>query len=317
MPQAKERQIFDHMAALADPARCRLLLLLEQRELTVSDLCAVMQLPQSTVSRQLKTLGDRGWVESRPDGPRRLYHSTADGLEPAAQKLWELTRDELAETSAGRADARRLESVLARRRSRSQEFFDASGAGWDALRDQLFGDKFHLAALMALVPGDRVVGDLGCGTGTVAGALAPFVRTLIGVDSSTAMLGVAGQRLHRFANVELRHGELTSLPIDDGELDVATLMLVLHHIEKPEVAIAEASRVLKPGGAILIVDMLPHDRTEYQQEMGHMWMGFSKELIEGFLEEAGFGTARFVALPPAAEAKGPNLFAVSAAKKGE
>jgi len=114
-------------------------------------------------------------------------------------------------------------SVLARQRSRSQEFFDASGSQWDTLRDELFGSKFHLSALMGLIPADSVVGDLGAGTGTVTEALAPFVGTVIGVDASKNMLAAAAQRLQRFENVELRHGELTSLPINDGRLDAATL----------------------------------------------------------------------------------------------
>jgi len=313
--QVEERQILDHMAVLSDPYRCRLLLLLEDRELTVSDLCAVMQLPQSTVSRHLKALADRGWVESRPDGPRRLYHVTGDDAGSSARKLWDLTREEMLDTLSCRSDRRRLESVLATRRSRSQEFFDASGASWDSLRDDLFGNKFHLTALMALVPAGSVVGDLGCGTGTVAESLAPFVRTLVGIDSSDAMIEAAATRLRRFDNVELRPGELTELPLDEGALDMATMMLVLHHLERPEEAIAEASRVLGPGGRILIVDMLPHERGEYRQEMGHVWMGFSRKTIERYLNNAGFGEAHFVALPPAPEAKGPELFAVSAKKE--
>ena len=315
MPTRATTTILDHMTALADPARCRLLLLLEDRELTVSDLCAIMQLPQSTVSRHLKTLGDRAWVSSRRDGTHRLYHGTVGSLEPSAQQLWALTRAEFENTPACSLDRRRLESVLARQRTRSQEFFASSGINWDALRDELFGNKFHLSALLGLVSPESVIGDLGCGTGTVAEALAPFVREVIGIDSSDAMLSIAGQRLERFRNVELRHGDLTSLPLDDGHLDVATLMLVLHHLEQPEAAIAEASRCLRPAGTILIVDMLPHNRTEYQQDMGHMWLGFSQELIRSILDDAGFGEMRFVALPPAPDAKGPNLFAVSASKK--
>lgn len=303
------------MVVLADPVRCRLLLVLERQELAVSDLCAVTQLPQSTVSRHLKTLSDNAWLVSRRDGTRHLYRNAAGELPASAGQLWALTRVEVEQSPAGQNDLQRLDSVLARQRSRSQEFFDASGSQWDALRDELFGNKFHLSALMGLVAADALVGDLGTGTGTVTEALAPFVGEIIGVDASTAMLGVAAQRLQRFPNVELRHGELTSLPIDDGVLDVATLMLVLHHIEQPELAIAEASRALKPGGRILIVDMLPHDRVEYQKDMGHMWLGFSRDLIENYLMDAGFEAARFVELPPAPEAKGPNLFAVSATKK--
>lgn len=314
---ATQLRIFDHMTTLADGLRCRLLLVLEAQELTVSDLCAVMQLAQSTVSRHLKTLLDRGWVHTRPDGTRRLYRSAVSELDEGAQQFWRLTRVEVENTSAGRDDQQRLQSVLARQRTRSQEFFDASGARWDELRDELFGSHFHLSALMGLVSSGWEVADLGCGTGTVAEALAPFVRRVVGVDASPGMLNLAEQRTQRFPNVELRHGELESLPIADGRADVATLILVLHHVEHPADAVAEAARCLRPGGRILIVDMLPHDRTAYQQEMGHLWLGFSEEEMNQLLEDAGFGPARFVVLPPAPEAKGPNLFAVTANKRSE
>jgi ArsR family transcriptional regulator len=156
------------------------------------------------------------------------------------------------------------------------------------------------------------VADLGCGTGTVSEALAPFVSRVIGIDSSPPMLQLAEERLRRFDNVTLRTGELEALPIDDDHVDVATLILVLHHLDRPELAIREAARCLRPGGTILIVDMLPHDRTEYRMERGHVWLGFSEQSIVDYLEAAGFGAVRFQTLPPAPEAKGPNLFAVSA-----
>jgi len=304
--------ILDHMAVLADSARCRALSLLEDQELTVSDLCAILQLPQSTVSRHLKTLLDRGWVESRPDATRRLYRATATELPPAAQELWGLTRTEIDKTSLRQLDRQRLQSVLARRPSRSRAFFDASSGRWDAIRDELFGNHFYLFALIGLVPSHWSVADLGCGTGTVAEALAPFVARVIGVDASPPMLLLAEQRLKRFDNVDLRLGELELLPLEDNQLDVATLILVLHHLQQPGSAIREAARCLRPGGRILIVDMLPHDRNEYRMDKGHVWLGFSQEIINDHLEAAGFGTVRFQSLPPAPEAKGPNLFAVSA-----
>lgn len=312
MTVAQDPRILEHMAALCESARCRLLLLLEEQELTVSDLCSVLQLPQSTVSRHLKTLLDRGWVEARPDKTRRLYRATVDQLDPAAGRLWDLAREELADSPARRMDRQRLRSVLARARSRSQEFFDASSDRWDAIRDELFGNHFYLFALAGMVPSDQVVADLGCGTGTVTEALAPFVKRVIGVDASAPMLELAEQRLERFGNVDLNVGELESLPLDDDQVDIATLVLVLHHLEHPEAAIAEAARCLRPGGRILIVDMLPHDRSEYRAERGHVWLGFSQEVIDEYLHAAGFENARFHALPPAPEAKGPNLFAVSA-----
>jgi ArsR family transcriptional regulator len=309
--------ILDHMATLAESVRCRALTLLEDQELTVSDLCAVLQLPQSTVSRHLKTLLERGWVDSRPDGTRRLYHATVNGQDPVVQALWNLARTEIDASPAGQLDRQRLESVLAKGRSRSRDFFDTSSERWDAIRDELFGTHFYLFALVGLLPGDRVVADLGCGTGTVAEALAPFVRGVIGVDASPPMLEVAGRRLARFDNVDLRTGDLESLPIDDDQVDVATMILVLHLLEQPESAIREAARCLRPDGQILIVDMLPHDRTDYQMEKGHVWLGFSENTITEFVKNAGFGDVRFQLLPPAPEAKGPSLFTVSAHLRSE
>jgi ArsR family transcriptional regulator len=312
MANHTEPIILDHMAALAESARCRLLALVEERELTVSDLCAILQLPQSTVSRHLKILLDRGWVEARADGTSRLYHDTVDGLDTSARDLWALTRVEIDKSSARKLDLERLQSVLARRRSRSREFFDESSDRWDEIRDDLYGSHFYLFALLGLVPSDWTVADLGCGTGTIAEAFAPFVRSVVGVDASASMLDVAARRLERFANVELLPGELEALPLEDQSVDVATMILVLHHLEHPEAAIREAARCLRADGRILIVDMLPHDRTEYRMDRGHVWLGFSEEEINEYLTAAGFGAGRFQTLPPAPEAKGPNLFAVSA-----
>jgi len=298
--------ILDQMTTLADNVRCRALALLEDQELTVSDLCTTLQLPQSTVSRHLKILLDRGWVVSRPDGTRRMYQATLDTLDPASQQLWILTRTELNKIPSMDIDRRRLQSLLAR------QFFDVSSERWDEIRDELYGRHFYLFALLGLLPGDWSVADLGCGTGTVAEALSPFVRRVTGVDASPPMLELAEQRLQRFDNVELLLGELESLPMENNHIDVATFILVLHHLEQPELAIREAARCLRPGGQVLIVDMLPHDRINYGIERGHVWFGFSEETIIELLDAAGFCSARFQLLPPAPEAKGPNLFAVSA-----
>ena len=307
--------ILDYMDALSEGVRCRLLLLLDREELTVSDLCDVLQLPQSTVSRHLKTLADGGWVDSRPDGTRRLYHGTVADLEPAAQRLWDLTRSEVEGREIARADRQRLTSVVSRNRSRSREFFDASGDRWDALRDELFGHRFHMHALLSFVPPDWHIADLGCGTGTVTEALAPYVGHVTGIDSSGPMLELAERRLQRFDNVDLRLGSLEDLPIDDASVDAATLMLVLHHVDRPREAIMAAAKCLRPGGRLLIVDMVPHDRELYRKEMGHAWLGFSETTMTDYLHDAGFDRPRFTELPPAPEAKGPNLFAMTADKK--
>src|SRR5215510_2569072 len=309
--------IMGWMTSLADPTRARILRLVERQELALADLCAVLQLPQSTVSRHLKVLADDGWVTARPDGTSRLYRMAAGALDPAARRLWALLREQTGRTPAAVQDDQRLAAILRERQNRSQAFFSSSAGQWDRLRQEMFGDRFHLLALPALLDDESVVADLGCGTGQLAEALAPFVRTVIAVDRSRAMLRAAGQRLGPWANVELRQGELDALPIDDAALDAATLSLVLHHQADPPTVLAETARVLRPGGRLLVIDMVAHDRREYQQQMGHVWLGFERTQLVEWLTEAGFEGVRVHPLPPASEGTGPGLFAAAARRAGE
>jgi ubiquinone/menaquinone biosynthesis C-methylase UbiE len=304
--------IFDDLSVLADATRSRMLLLLERHELMVTELCAVLQLPQSTVSRHLKTLADASWVSSRRDGTSRYYTLALEDREPATRRLWSLLREQVSSTPGASQDARRLKGILARRQSKSQEFFESAAGQWDKLREELFGAASHLQALPGLLDDRWTVGDLGCGTGQVADALAPFVAHVIAVDRSGEMLQAAKRRLRDARNVEVRRGELEALPIADGELDAATLLLVLHHLPDPAAALSEASRVLRPGGRLLIADMLPHDREEYRQQMGHVWLGFADDHMQRLLEAAGFDRVRMVPLPPREDARGPSLFAATA-----
>ena len=306
--------ILDHMTALSDPTRCRMLMLLEKHELTVSELCAVLQMPQSTVSRHLKTLSDDDWVASRRDGTSRFYSMPVDELDSGAKRLWPLIREQVAATTGAGQDDRRLRGVLTRRRAKSQEFFATAAGGWDHLRGELFGDEFFLWAVLGLIDPTLVIGDLGCGTGQLTETVAPYVRRVISVDGSTDMLDAARHRLGGAKNVELRQGELESLPIDTGDLDVAMLSLVLHYSPAPPRALAEVGRVVRKGGRVLVVDMLPHDRQEYQQQMGHVWLGFSEKQITRFLTGSGFGDVRVRVLPADPDAKGPALFAAMAVK---
>ena len=303
--------IFDRMSALADTTRSRLLLLLERHELTVGELCQVLQLPQSTVSRHLKLLGDEGWVSGRAEGTSRRYHMPADRMDAGARQLWQLVRHEVAALPGAAQDGERLRSVLAQRSTRSREFFSSAAGEWDRLRAELFGRRADLLALLGLLDQDWTVGDLGCGTGQVAHSLAPFVARVVAVDSSPAMLDAARARLGGLPNVETREGELESLPVRDGELDAAIAFLVLHYVAEPGEALAEAARALKPGGRLLVVDMMPHDRDEYRQAMGHVWQGFEAERMQRWMAEAGLGAYRYVPLPPDPAAKGPSLFAAS------
>ena len=302
------------MAALADPIRCRMLLPLERHELTVNEICSVLQLPQSTVSRHLKTLADDGWVSSRRDGTSRFYGMVMSDLDPGAQRLWPLIREQIAGTNGAEQDERRLKSVLSKRRSKSEEFFASASGQWDHLRSELFGDRFHFHAMLSLIEPDLTVGDLGCGTGQVSELIAPHVAKVVAVDGSTDMVQAAKKRLKGLHQVEVRRGDMEALPIDDGTLDVAVVVLVLHHVPEPARAIAETSRVLKRGGRVLIVDMQPHDRVEYQQNMGHVWLGFADKTMKKMLEGAGFAGVSITTLPADEAAKGPSLFVASARK---
>ena len=289
-----------------------MLWLLERQELTVSELCVVLQLPQSTVSRHLKTLADAGWVGSRRDGTSRYYSMTSDGPDDPRGRIWALTRDELDGRPGTAQDARRLAGVLARRSLASQQFFASVAGQWDRLRAELFGDSDGWGALLGLLPDDWAVGDLGCGTGTVLAALAPHVHRVVGVDGSEEMLSAARLRVGNQGNVDLRRGALEALPIEDGALDAAVMVLVLHHLPSPALALAEARRVLRPGGRLLVVDMQPHDHEEYRQQMGHVWLGFADDQVRRLFTHAGFHQVRVTPVSTSARARGPALFAASA-----
>src|SRR5438128_4077480 len=265
----KAPAVIDQLAVLSDAIRVRMLAVLEGRELTVSELCDVVQLPQSTVSRHLKTLAEGDWVTSRRDGTRRLYTLPLDDVESSARRLWQVVREQASSSATLAHDERRLKQVLTRRRTQSEAFFSSSAGQWDRLREDLFGPTSHLRALVGLLDPDLVIGDLGCGTGAVSQLLSPFCDRIIAVDASKEMLEAARENLAGQKHVELRQGSLEKLPIENGELDIALMMLVLHHLPEPKRVLAEAARAVKPAGRVLILDMLPHEREEYRQTMGH------------------------------------------------
>lgn len=304
--------ILERLSVLGDETRTRILALLDGSEFTVSELCSVLQLPQPTVSRHLKTLSSEGWVEARAEGRNRHYHLSPQ-LGDSARALWRIVRDEIDDASVVRADAERAKAVLNERSVRATAFFSESAGDWDRTRAELFGSGTGLAPLLGLVEPTWVVGDLGCGTGSLTARLAPFARRTIGVDRSEAMLGAAQARLSGIPGAELRHGEMESLPIEDGELDLAILALVLHYVVDPREALLEVRRALVPGGRLLLLDMRRHDRGPgFSDAMGHVWPGFEPEQIHAWLSDARFGSIRLQRLAPDADATGPLLFLASA-----
>jgi SAM-dependent methyltransferase len=307
--------VLERLPALADPTRARILHVLAQQELTVTELCSVVQLPQSTVSRQLRLLSDEGWVASRAEGTSRYYRLDPE-LTEGPRKLWELVAGDLSQTSRSRADSDRVQAVVAKRRARSSAFFARAASEWAKVRETVFGERASLVGLIGLVNDAWTVGDLGCGTGHLTRLLAPFVQRVIGVDASPAMLELARAQTADLPNVELQTGELERLPLGEASLDAAILALVLHNVADPAIVLREAGRVLRPGGRLLVVDMMPHGREDLRQKLGHVWQGFSQGQLTTCFEQAGCSRARYVRLPPDLSTEGPSLFAATAIKTG-
>ncbi len=313
MPTAAD--VYHRLSALADPTRSRLLAVLEDHELTVRELCAVVQLPQSTVSRHLKVLSDDGWVAARDAGTSRFYRMAAAREDPFPHKLWTVVRGQVEDAPAMRQDARRLDSVLRVRREQSRSYFTTAAGDWQRVRADLIGARTDLLALLDLLDPALVVGDLGCGTGPIADALAPCVRRVVAVDESGPMLAAARRRFAKLAHVDVRAGSLEALPLERGELDVAVLCLVLHFTLDPARVFAEARRVLKPRGRLLVIDFTPHARDQYAVAMGQVWQGFDEPQLGAWLRQAGFPHLRYRHLPADPAATGPTLFS-ALAKRG-
>src|SRR5436190_15020488 len=168
---ARPAVVFDRLGTLADATRSRILLLLENTELTVGEICIVMQLPQSTVSRHLKILSDEGWVEARDSGSSRFYTLRPSRLDHPAKRLWRVVREQISSSPAAQQDMLRRSSVLSARRVKMQSFFTGAASGWDHMRSDLIGARTDLLALLDLLDANWTIGDLGCGTGHLSEAL--------------------------------------------------------------------------------------------------------------------------------------------------
>lgn len=302
------------MECLADPMRLRILRILERHELGVADLCDILQAPQSTVSRHLKLLLEQHWLQHRRSGTNHLYEMILDELSTPARKLWIVAREETQSWATLAHDELRLQRRLAQRENDSQSFFAGAATDWDRIRDELYGARFDLHALLPLLPSTAIIADLGCGTAQLALELARHVKTVIGIDNSAEMLKAAKKRASAQPNLDLRRGELTALPIDTASVDAALMILALTYIPEPAAAIAEMSRILQPGGKAILIDLLRHDRDDFRRQLGQKWPGFDTAAIEKSLAQAGLTTVTIRPIPPDQAAKGPALFIATAVK---
>ncbi len=313
-PDGDAASLMSWLGALGDFARLRMLRLLKQEELSVGELAKSLQMPQSTASRHLKLLHEGDWLHKRAAGTASLYRLSEDQLAPGAHSLWKASLESLESTSVPREDDARLQAVLAERGMDSRQFFGRLGGEWDHLRQNLFGDQFTTEALLEFLPTNWVVADLGCGTGNAAALLAPRVKRLIAVDREPSMLAATRKRLRNYKNVDFREGDLCSLPLKDREVDAAVVFLVMHHVEEPAKAVQEIARCLRPGGILLIVDMVGHRRQEYRQTMGHRHLGFDESAAKKWAKSGNLSLTRYHRLPPDPSGKGPSLFAATLTK---
>jgi SAM-dependent methyltransferase len=301
-------QLISRMSSLSDPARLRIMHLLERQAMLVNDLAEVLQLPQSTVSRHLKQLSEQGWLVSHREGTSHQYRMLADELDDHARSLWTLAHQQTSNWTAVTQDRLRLSAVVAARQRDSRSFFAGAARDWDQIRAEYFGTHFSAAGLLALLDSSLVVADLGCGTGALLEQLSPFCKQVIGVDNSDDMLAAARQRVSKMRNVDLRQGDLASIPIDDASVDATLCVLTLSYVPEVAAALSEVRRVLKPGGRAVVVDVLPHHRDDFRRQMGQTRMGFSEEELTALFRTAGFSSIHFRPLPPETQAKGPALF---------
>jgi len=303
------------MGSLGDPTRLRLLRLIERRELGVVELCDVLQMPQSTISRHLKVLSEQGWTRNRRQGTGNLYSMVLDELDPAARRLWLLAREQTESWRAAHHDQLRL-ARRERQQADAERFFAGAAGQWDKLRSELYGRSFSHAAMLSLLPPEWTVADLGCGTGAVTVELARYVKAVIGVDHSPAMLKAAQKRVSESqaeaSRIDLRRGELEALPIDDNACDAAIMLMVLTYQADPQPVLREMARIVRPGGRAVIVDLLLHDRDDFRRQMGQQCLGFEGDDLVRMLSDAGFSDSKYGELPSEKDAKGPALVLASA-----
>ena len=300
----------------SDPTRIRILALLEEEELAVQELMAVLGMAQSRVSRHLAILREASLLQGRRDGTSVFYRFELPGS-GAWRETWELTRRALATDPIHERDRQALAQVVEKRSASARTFFEKIGPEWDALRAIFDDEALRARAVAQLVsPGLRVA-DIGTGTGTLAAELCQLGLRVIAVDHSKRMLAAAEAnfRARKLSAIELRLGEAGELPLEDEEVDAALAHMVLRYLPSPAEAIREMARVVNPGGTVVVVDFVQNEHEWMREELGVAWLGFRVEEIESWFEEAGLPHPHFrVQANTSQEHELPDAFIASARK---
>jgi ArsR family transcriptional regulator len=242
---------------LSDPTRVRVLALLEQEELAVQELMDVLGMAQSRVSRHLAILREAGLLQDRREGTHVFYRFAIASSGPW-RDAWALVRTTTDEDPTRERDNAALAQIMQARATRTRDFFDAVGPEWDALRKVFNDDTLRAQAVAHLVAPSLTVADIGTGTGILAAELHRLGLRVIAIDHSARMLEAARSKLDAegATEIELRRGEVSDLPLADGEVDAALAHMVLHYLPSPGEAIREMARSVKPDGVVIVVDFL-------------------------------------------------------------
>ena len=291
-------QTVEALRAVGEPTRLRVLSLLAGEELSVMELSGILDQSQPRVSRHLKLMADAGLIERFPDGARVFYRLSSD---LPARRLIDTVLD-LLEVSAGEADDRRLEAVRRDREVAAGAYFERVAPQWDRIRSLYVCETAVEAAILrAAGPGpfERVV-DLGTGSGRMLTLLGGKARMSVGLDLSHNMLNIARANVTKAGldRVELRHGDIFSTRLPPASADLVLVHQVLHYLADPAAAVAEAARLVMPGGRLLIVDFAPHQLEYLRDEHQHRRLGFADSEMRRWLSEAGLTPSAPIALPP-------------------
>ncbi|NBB53476.1 metalloregulator ArsR/SmtB family transcription factor [Rhizobium sp. CRIBSB] len=294
-------QTIDALRAAGEPTRLRVLSLLAAEELSVMELSRILDQSQPRVSRHLKLMADAGLIERFPDGARVFYRLSH---ELDARRLVDTVLD-LLDDDAGVADHRRLEDVRRERADEAVAYFEQIAPQWDHIRSLYVSESAVEAAIeRAAGPGpfDRIV-DLGTGSGRMLTLLGQRARLAVGLDLSQNMLNIARANVTRAGldKIELRHGDIFSTRLPAQSADLVLVHQVLHYLTDPGAAVAEAARLVAPGGRILIIDFAPHDLERLREEHQHRRLGFSDDEVRRWLTDSGLQPSAPIVLPPVSE----------------